>query len=78
MEAIRKIMPLSEINSIISLPWENENINVEVFVFPIKNNNTENIIPTPSTMKGILKQYTKPDLIDMEKYAWEINVKEKY
>jgi hypothetical protein len=29
-------------------------------------------------MKGFLKDYANPALIEQEKKAWEINVKEKY
>ena len=79
MEAVRKIMKLSDINPFISLSWKTENMSVEVFIFPIdENKDSKNFIPTPSSMKGALKEYANPDLVEMEKYAWEINLQEKY
>jgi len=79
MEAVRKIMNVSDLSPIINLPWQkNGNMQVEVIVFPFNVEEKEQFSKVSKSMKGALKSYANPALIEQEKYAWEINVKEKY
>jgi len=79
MQAVRKIMDMSDVSPFINLPWRNNgNAQVEVIVFPFPTKEKRGLSATPKTMKGALKAYANPALIEQEKFAWEMNVKEKY
>ncbi|MCL2328747.1 MAG: hypothetical protein FWC39_09605 [Bacteroidetes bacterium] len=79
MQAVRQIMNMSDVSPFINLPWQNNgDMWVEVLVFPFQSKEEKVQSTTPKSMKGALKAYANPALIEQEKFAWEMNVKEKY
>ena len=77
MEAVRKIVNAELIKPVIDLPWATKDMQVEVIVFPF----AEQVIQKTGNvkrLKGCLKKYANPSLIEMEKYAWENHTVEKY
>jgi hypothetical protein len=76
MEMIRKIMPAQQLSPIMHIPPQMQNSRVEVIVLPVVD--TKAPPRATDTMKGYLKQYANPALIEQEKNAWTINLKEKY
>jgi hypothetical protein len=76
MEMIRKIMHAQQLSPIMHIPSQMQNSRVEVIILPVleakkSSRDTDN-------MKGYLKQYANPALIEQERDAWTINLKEKY
>lgn len=52
---------------------------VDFLIFRNKNlKNKVDTIPKTKSLCGCLKQYAKPELMDLEKRAWQEAVKEKY
>jgi len=79
MQAVRKIMNMSDVSPFINLPWRNNgDMQVEVLVLPFQTREKNRLLTTSKSMKGALKAYANPALIKQEKFAWEMNVKEKY
>jgi hypothetical protein len=76
LEAIRKIIDSELLESFMELPEQMTNCKVEIIVLPVSK--TETHVSNTHSMKGFLKNYANPALIEQEKTAWEINVKEKY
>jgi hypothetical protein len=76
MEMIRKIMPAQQLLPIMHIPPQMKNSQVEVIVLPMIG--TKEPAHVARNMKGYLKQYANPALIEQEKNAWTINVKEKH
>ncbi len=81
METIRMIIDGERLSSIVELPDEFRHRELEVIVLshgdspeglPKKNNLT-----TVGSVKGILKRYANPSLIEREKGAWEKAAAEK-
>jgi hypothetical protein len=78
MEAYKFNTRVSD-TGIIKLPFEPALFNreVELIVLP-ETEEKKPFSKTPKSMKGVLKAYANPALIEHEKFAWETNVKEKY
>ena len=77
MEAVRKIVSAEVIKPFIDLPWASKDMQVEVIVFPFTEQVTH-AAGSVKRLKGCLKQYANPSLHEMEKYAWENHIVEKY
>ena len=77
MEAVREIVNAELIKPVIDLPWASKNMQVEVIVFPFAEQVTHDT-GNVKRLKGCLKQYANPSLHEMEKYAWENHIVEKY
>lgn len=76
MEVFSKTIDSELLSSVMELPESMLQGKVEIIVFPV----IQQEIPeyTAKSMKGFLKKYANPMLIEKEKDAWETNVKEKY
>jgi len=77
MEAVRKIVKANELASVIDLPWASNDAQVELIVLSMSINNIPHGKPEKS-LKGCLKEYANPSLMEHEKEAWEINVRDKH
>jgi hypothetical protein len=79
MEAIRKIVKAGVLAQIIDLPWKSKDMQVEIIVMPMDE---AVVIPTPSSpgksLKGRLKKYADPALLEKEQFAWKNHIAEKY
>lgn len=77
MEAIRKVVRADQLASIIDLPWKRGDMRVEVIVLPL-----DEAVPAPSvghkSLKGSLKKYADPALLDKEQDAWEAQAAAKH
>ena len=62
------------LSPIFDLPWQSDNMKVEVIIMPLK----ENRPVRGKSMKGCLKEYANPALWEEEVSAWENHVAEKY
>jgi len=78
MEAVRKIVSAELIKPVIDLPWASKDMQVEVIVFPFTEQQVTHNEGNVKRLKGCLKQYANPSLHEMEKYAWENHIVEKY
>jgi len=76
METIREIMNAGTLSPIINLPWKKDT-QVEVIIMPIEKETFRQKIPFEK-LEGCLKEYANPALWEMEQYAWEANIIEKY
>jgi len=76
MEAVRKIVSVGMLSTIVSLPWKRD-MQVEVVITPIEEEMPQQKIPF-QRLKGCLKEYANPALWEQEQYAWENSVIEKY
>ena len=74
MEAVRTIVNADVLAPIFDLPWQSNNVKVEVIIVPFKENRTVK----GKSMKGCLKKYANPALWEEEASAWENHVAEKY
>ena len=63
---------------ILDLPWKYKDLQVEVIVIPQVKETFQQKEVSVGSMKGCLQAYANPALWEKEKYAWEMNVKEKY
>jgi len=75
MEAVREIIDADSLMPVIALPDYMKNQKVEVIVLSISPETTRKPV---KSMKGFLREYANPALIEKEKDAWGIAVKEKY
>ncbi|MDR3350843.1 MAG: hypothetical protein LBN98_04255 [Prevotellaceae bacterium] len=76
MEIIRKIMQAEQLSPVMYIPPQMQDKRVEVIVLPVVEAATSS--PATDNMKGYLKQYANPALMEQEKNAWAMNLKEKY
>ena len=76
MEVVRKIVYADMLRPIIDLPWFSKDLQVEVTIIPQVELPLGDI--SAKSLKGCLKEYANPSLIEQEQYAWEKNVIEKY
>jgi len=76
MEAVRQIVDSNLLDKIV-LPTSFKNRKVEIIVFPIDE---KQYTPEKSVddLVGLLEQYKNPNLIPLEKDAWEMAVKDKH
>jgi hypothetical protein len=58
------------------IPPQMQNSRVEVIVLPVVE--AKESFHVAESMKGYLKQYANPTLMEQEKNAWALNLKEKY
>jgi len=78
MEIVRTIMRSDLLKPVINLPWANKDLEVEVIVIPrLKETNKKQDV-TFNKLKGCLKEYANPAMWEMEQYAWQKNVIEKF
>jgi hypothetical protein len=76
MEAYREIIDASRLMSVMNIPNRLQNSRVEVIVLPLQSATT--LVQSAESMMGCLKDYANPALIEQEKSAWELHLKEKY
>jgi hypothetical protein len=76
MAAIRKIIQAQQLLPIMPLPPQMQNSRVEIIVLPVVE--AKESLHAAESMKGYLKQYANPALIEQEKSAWTLNLKEKH
>ena len=74
MEAVRTIVNADVLAPIIDLPWQSNNMKVEIVIMPLKEKRSVKV----KSMKGCLKEYANPALWDEEASAWENHIAEKY
>ncbi len=77
MEAVRKIVDAGLLARIIDLPWETKNMRVEIIVMPFGETAESTGLPTVS-LKGRLKEYADPALVEKERQAWGNHTAQKY
>ena len=78
MDAIRKIVNADTLAPIIDLPWKSKDLQVEVIVMPLNEETAHRTTSIGKKLKGCLKEYANPALLEREQYAWENNITEKY
>jgi len=73
MDYLREVLNTDQLENIIFIPANLKHKIVEIILVPIESNKTgiENL-------RGALKKYSNPDLIDQEGEAWSKAVGEKY
>jgi hypothetical protein len=71
MEAIRTIVNANLLNSVIDLPWKQRDMQVEVIVFPAKED-AKNRQPAGKSLRGSLNRYANPALQYKESQMREI------
>jgi hypothetical protein len=74
MDAIKTITTVGILKPIIDLPWK-ANIQVEVIIFSLKDTKDNRTI-TGKSLKGCLKEYANPSLLENESGAWEKHIVE--
>jgi len=77
MEAVRTIMDINALAPIINLPWKSKNMQVEVIVLPIRKTTNKRVV-LDRNLKGRLKKYANPALLEKESTAWKNHIAEKY
>jgi hypothetical protein len=77
MEAIRTIVNANLLTQIIDLPWPTKDMQVEVIVIPLIENANHRTV-SHKNLKGCLKKYANPALLEKEASAWENHIVEKY
>ena len=77
MEVIRKILNVDTLSPIINLPWKSKDMKVEVIIIPLMEKESQGIISFKK-LKGCLKEYANPALLEKESTAWENHIIEKY
>lgn len=75
MEAIRKFVDARQLKPIIELPESMKDSMVELIILSVPQDYP---VKSQSSMKGYLKKYANPVLVEQEKHAWEMAVSEKY
>ena len=79
METVRAVMDSERLVPIIELPDNLRHREVEVIVIAhVANVMPEKYFPPENGIKGLLKQYANPALVEQEKTAWETAIQEKY
>jgi hypothetical protein len=76
MKAIRKIMDATQLISVMDIPQHLHSCKVEVTIRPLSK--PEVPLRKNESMMGFLKDYANSALIEQEKNAWELHLKEKY
>jgi hypothetical protein len=76
MEAIREIMDASRLTPVMDIPQHLRSSKVEVIVLPLPKQ--EGSPRNGKNMMGFLKEYADLALVEREKEAWELHLKEKY
>lgn len=74
MYAVRTVQNISSERITIEVPeafWGQE---VEIIIFPLQVIRSQH----KQSLRGCLKQYAKPELIDKEATAWQEAIREKY
>jgi hypothetical protein len=78
MEAIRKVVQADILATVIDLPWTNRNMKVEVIVLPVGEMTPTTCSSGEKSLKGILKKYADPTLLEKEQGVWSAQISEKY
>ncbi|MDR1918781.1 MAG: hypothetical protein LBQ65_03925 [Tannerellaceae bacterium] len=76
MKTIRKIMDADQLLSVMDIPQQFYSSKVEVTIRPLPK--PEAPLRKNESMMGFLKDYANPALVEQEKNAWELHLKEKY
>ncbi|KAA6299837.1 MAG: hypothetical protein EZS26_004028 [Candidatus Ordinivivax streblomastigis] len=76
MEAIREIVNTEQLMSVINIPVQMQNTQVEVIILPLSK--PQPVVHNAASMMGCLKQYANPAFIDQEKSAWQQHLQEKH
>ncbi len=76
MQFFHKIVNSSLLENIINLPIEMKNKDVEIILRPISKK--DSAVENNTTLFGFLSNYQNDKMIENEKNAWEIAMKEKY
>jgi len=75
MEALRKVVDGTDLIKIIDVPESFKKKKLEVIIIPLDEESANQVeLKRP----GALKDYKREGLIEKEKTAWEIAVREKY
>ena len=77
MEAIRKIQTVQNGQIFLHLPKQFWGQEVEIIVLASPSTETQSVMGKKS-LRGCLKRYANPGLIDTEQGAWQEIVGEKY
>ncbi|GBR72642.1 hypothetical protein NO1_0145 [Candidatus Termititenax aidoneus] len=80
MEAVRQIVDADRLVDIVDIPESMKCRKVEIIILPDLATETKPKINKEALKKafGSLHKYANPNLIPLEKKAWEIAVKDKY
>jgi hypothetical protein len=80
MEAIRQIVDAERLVNIVDIPESMKHRKVEIIILPDLAAETKPKINKEALKKafGSLHKYANPDLIPLEKKAWEMAVEDKY
>lgn len=73
MEFIREIINSDKLENIIFIPENMKHKNVEILILPVQEKKSG-----IGKLRGVLKKYANPELIEKESEAWEMAVTEKY
>lgn len=73
MEFIREIINSDKLENIIYIPESMKHKNVEILILPVQEKKSG-----IGKLRGALKKYSNPDLIEKESEAWEMAVMEKH
>jgi hypothetical protein len=69
MEAIRRIVPASALLPLFDLPWKSKDMMVEMIIMPKDETIVEPRTSTAKSLKGSLKAYANPALVEKENSA---------
>ncbi|KYO66124.1 hypothetical protein [Thermovenabulum gondwanense] len=75
MNFIKTVINSNKLSGIIDIPNELKNKVVEVIILPLADAPENKNI---RKLKGALKKYKNPELINLEKEAWQKAVEEKH
>lgn len=75
METLRKVVRGSELPSSLELPESFKRRKLEIIIIPMEDDFFEK---KALKKAGALSEFARPELIDLEKSAWERAMKEKY
>jgi hypothetical protein len=79
MNFVRKVTHSDALKHIVDLPENLRNQDVELIILPIGDSTThKSQTPSTPTVRGALKQFANPDLIQYEQDAWKKGVQEKH
>lgn len=73
MEFIREIINSDKLENIIYIPESMKHKNVEILILPVQEKKSG-----IGKLRGALKKYSNPDLIEKESESWEMAVMEKH
>ena len=77
MEAIRTIQTVENGEINLQLPKQFWDQQVEIIVLTAPQEGSQRVVPNKS-LRGCLKQYAKPDLLNQEEDAWPAVAGEKH